>query len=1370
MEGINRAVDFTFGSSRNKRPYPVDNSKKSIAIGYSKGCILVTNSLRKLSGPILAARRTNCVVAATFKRTSQATRWRNALRPKILKVREPDLNISDDVVREQELLSGENISQGLENKSIQGLEKQFSEGFRESLQQGSEDTGRLHVLGEEENLLEENFSENFEKESTEGFPERLDAEEKRKYEDVGRKLWDDLEKLKLQLDKDAEEWGVGTDRIFHIYENGDGEVQRVDVNDDAILRRCGIQPLAFQFAEEEAKSLANHRLNRARVVAKEIESGVFSPPRNSTVFRFVRPGESTGEKLWKGLGYVVDRVDNVYGHVPGILKFTVVGFAFVYCFWFLWMARKPAPAVRNAFEEEERKKMLMRKMKLRMEKERMERLRMERDLGEKDGRLMDGDSPSVYEDKPVREGSKVYAGNPNTSEAEQKKRIFATRTSKGKVPIDDREFDRKIEMIRRMANDVRQMEQQKASKNVNDPEDSNEAIVPDQNGSPLVSGPIDVIVTSSALLDNDKHNRKSAEVTVAKDENLNGQNSILSGMDLKAFSNSNKGETVNVTDSNATDINGALASAAGSEHKANEKELSSVNVLASSTVVDCKGTENRISNGAAIKEERSDFGSVADSGSKVDRKELGPMDDHVSAATLVDDKATANISTNGATIKEEKLDLGSVADSGGKANRKDLGPMDYKGTENGLSNGATRKEENLNLQNHMLSGESNGTEGNKDFSLREKPADVRYTDSAKECSHTYFLGHSSSKDVGEKVGAERTVHGEKPFSQSGTDKPKSLNGKHPNKPDGISVKSRIGTQRLRPRVITSVEEAHALLASKWGKTSNDRSGDIENRSTPYGSNGRIQEFDFDKQKLSSDRLMAPETESSSQDLLIANANTGTNQTELTAGGKLDKVNFEKLRPAFKIVEVHQKDKPTDTKVGDASETDDLQIEHENESDEEENNMAPEEVDDFKWMQDDVLRNIVFKVKSNEEAGKEPFDGLDSKEEDLFFQGIEKTIERKGEMVNNWVADKVENLDYGKDGIAYDDPPEVFMARWKDRDKTESSPFLDKLKEDREKFMKTKTESSSKLYHSGNPEAESSSKSGKSTSISMSSASPSTNSTCGANDKVCTSFNDSSSGAKTIISSSGESSKFVKDLKTESWQHTKKWSRALQEKYNAEKDPKIKEVIKEMGQDLDRWITEEEVEKISLVLKNFSEEELNNMKRIKERITNENEKFGREAMLSKYRGYKPKKKDHLWWIDLPYVLCIELYRNKDGELVRGFYSLEMVPDLEPRAKYRHVIAFEDRGDAKNFCYILRSSLENASARVIPRTSKDLYREAQSEGYKVTVIKKARIQLYFDKPLEEVEDMMAEIGNDIYYDKILEDNVIDMDSVIENGFGY
>lgn len=48
--------------------------------------------------------------------------------------------------------------------------------------------------------------------------------------------------------------------------------------------------------------------------------------------------------------------------------------------------------------------------------------------------------------------------------------------------------------------------------------------------------------------------------------------------------------------------------------------------------------------------------------------------------------------------------------------------------------------------------------------------------------------------------------------------------------------------------------------------------------------------------------------------------------------------------------------------------------------------------------------------------------------------------------------------------------------------------------------------------------------------------------------------------------------------------------------------------------------------------------------------------------------------------------------QDGDQSIGFYSLEMAEDLELEPKPCHVIAFEDAGDCKNFCYIIQSHME------------------------------------------------------------------------------
>jgi hypothetical protein len=79
----------------------------------------------------------------------------------------------------------------------------------------------------------------------------------------------------------------------------------------------------------------------------------------------------------------------------------------------------------------------------------------------------------------------------------------------------------------------------------------------------------------------------------------------------------------------------------------------------------------------------------------------------------------------------------------------------------------------------------------------------------------------------------------------------------------------------------------------------------------------------------------------------------------------------------------------------------------------EKNAKEEEQEEQEWMRDEVLKAIVFKVRDNEQAGRESFHGLDSEEEMLFFKGLERKFEREGEMVKTWIQERVENLDYGR---------------------------------------------------------------------------------------------------------------------------------------------------------------------------------------------------------------------------------------------------------------------------------------------------------------------------------------------------------------------
>lgn len=127
-------------------------------------------------------------------------------------------------------------------------------------------------------------------------------------------------------------------------------------------------------------------------------------------------------------------------------------------------------------------------------------------------------------------------------------------------------------------------------------------------------------------------------------------------------------------------------------------------------------------------------------------------------------------------------------------------------------------------------------------------------------------------------------------------------------------------------------------------------------------------------------------------------------------------------------------------------------------------------------------------------------------------------------------------------------------------------------------------------------------------------------------------------ANVVIEGSDGSVRAGKKSGKEYWQHTKKWSRGFLDSYNAETDPEVKSIMKDIGKDLDRWITEKEIQeaadlmnKLPINNKKFIENKLSKIKR-------EMELFGPQAVVSKYREYaEDEGEDYLWWLDLPHVL-------------------------------------------------------------------------------------------------------------------------------------
>ncbi|KAK6161159.1 hypothetical protein DH2020_004540 [Rehmannia glutinosa] len=118
--------------------------------------------------------------------------------------------------------------------------------------------------------------------------------------------------------------------------------------------------------------------------------------------------------------------------------------------------------------------------------------------------------------------------------------------------------------------------------------------------------------------------------------------------------------------------------------------------------------------------------------------------------------------------------------------------------------------------------------------------------------------------------------------------------------------------------------------------------------------------------------------------------------------------------------------------------------------------------------------------------------------------------------------------------------------------------------------------------------------------------------------------------------------------------------------------------------------------------------------------------------------KSKSGNDFWWSNLPYVLVIVMRRGHDGEGGEGLYTLKTISSTEDPIS--HMVAFEDRTDATNFCYLLQSFFEDLpgfNADVVPLTVNELNEAVKSYAMRVVVVKRGQLQLYAGQPLADAE---------------------------------
>ncbi|PON80360.1 ABC subfamily C protein [Parasponia andersonii] len=113
---------------------------------------------------------------------------------------------------------------------------------------------------------------------------------------------------------------------------------------------------------------------------------------------------------------------------------------------------------------------------------------------------------------------------------------------------------------------------------------------------------------------------------------------------------------------------------------------------------------------------------------------------------------------------------------------------------------------------------------------------------------------------------------------------------------------------------------------------------------------------------------------------------------------------------------------------------------------------------------------------------------------------------------------------------------------------------------------------------------------------------------------------------------------------------------------------------------------------------------------------------------------------MWWLELPYVLGVLMHRGSDPEGPGGLYTLNPSTESLKQTDCSYTVAFEDRGDANNFCFLLESFFEDLGdvrADIVPLSIKELQAAVNSNNLKVIVVKKRQLQLYAGQPFADVE---------------------------------
>lgn len=873
--------------------------------------------------------------------------------------------------------------------------------------------------------------------------------------------------------RDSEFWGIGSNPIFTIYQDTHGNVLRVSVDEDEIVKRSqarawSVAAFANEEEEEEGEDVTS-KIACAKRIATEIEAtSVYTlPSNNSSIAKFVTEGSEPS---------LVDISMPVkIPRLPSLRALPWTGFLIALCsFCILGLAKNLFAGNGKVELGREEVDMLRRKKKSRLEKEKLDK----------------GGSVEVIQNAQ-EELPMATAARPQLDRNELIKCIeLAERSGESLVLPNlsstsvtaEPDFDNKVRQIRDMAREARELERQGHEQNDKREKGNDSSSAVDVSMSHIlddasvVPKPVKIGSNRGSSSEMDNLADHGKEITLSADIESDVVAREISKGDINIIPD---GEAANMSftmtdkicrnaDLHETDTFGSLktlhASLENSHHIINSSTPirwhNARNQEVKQNVTESRNMEERES-GCVSSATSSSVRNVPKIIKSVkDAKEYLLEKRRISTHSLQsrkEGKQNCSAAGVGAWVhyNDERPDLKisqpkneniKVVDPSNLSTKEINGDVDSVSLlRNSFGNDVSKtKSHEVGTRNAVFSliGESKALEENNLGS----PCDV-HTRMSDEPSTVSVVEHASSLD---DLATDRMVHQDNDLAAAAAVNaentcPRTVKEKNWNLEralesqeiscnDSPSLASPVGDIKCRvDNGADDSKELHNAITSQncirsFVEPCLDRVESGDSASQAYsgedGTSMDVKPFILNAALESGDKhdLNTPHQ---SEDRFRLNSVGPDHDIETLESSGIKswlEDNFQKLDPLIKTVRTGFKEnymlaKENIQQYVVSAEISELGLLCEDE--------------ELEWMRDNKLREIVFQVRDNELAGRDPFHLMDAVDQCAFFEGLQVKAEKVNEKLlplHEWVHSRIENLDYGAGNLGCSPYSHVSLLR------------------------------------------------------------------------------------------------------------------------------------------------------------------------------------------------------------------------------------------------------------------------------------------------------------------------------------------------------